>query len=172
MTRMFYMTIIFATLQAPRLHRPSRANYGEDGSFGVNFPPRQLLRWGETEARAIIGTEIEYSANSFRWKDKTAKHPTAGVSVVTAKQFHDENSGGGANSSQVSFGQLGIKAATAKQVTINHPGTTSELPGEPSEIPGHIVLLKNQNTIVFSVCNVYFEAKRVVASSPSNGNAP
>src|SRR5258708_2701311 len=92
--------------------------------------------WGETEAQAIIGTEIEYSADSFRWKDKIERHPTTNVSVVSAKQFHDENSGQGANSSQISFGQLGIKAATAKQVTINHPGTTSGLPGEPSEIPG------------------------------------
>src|SRR5258708_18736593 len=30
-------------LQPPRCPRPSRANYGEDGSFGVNFPPLQLL---------------------------------------------------------------------------------------------------------------------------------
>ncbi len=96
-------------------------------------------------------------------------HPTANVSVVTAKQFHDDNSGQGANSSQVTFGQLGIKAATANQVAINHPGTTSELPVEPSEIPGDVVLLKSHNTIVFSVCNVYFEAKRLVVPNPKDG---
>jgi len=61
---------------------------------------------------------------------------------------------------------LGVKAATVKQVVINHPGTTSELPSEPSEIPGDDVLLKNHDTIIFSICNVYFEAKRVAAQSP------
>jgi hypothetical protein len=54
-------------------------------------------------------------------------------------------------------------------VAINHPGTTSELPAEPSEIPGDIVLLKSHNTIIFSICNVYFEAKRLIAPNPKDG---
>ena len=172
MTRMLYTIFIFAAFATAAMAQTIPSELWGRWVIRRELPTSTITCWGETEAREIIGTEIEYSADSFRWKDKTTKHPTADVSVVTAKQFHDENSGGGANSSQVSFGQLGIKAAAAKQVTINHPGTTSELPGEPSEIPGDVVLLKNQNTIVFSVCNVYFEAKRVVASSPSKGNAP
>jgi hypothetical protein len=129
------------------------------------LPTSTISCWGEAESKAIIGTEIQYSADAFRWKNKIARHPTAEVSTITAKQFHDENSGGGANSSQVSFGQLGIKTPTAKQVVIHHPGTTSGLPGESSEIPGDTALLRNRGVIVFSVCNVYFEAKRVSASS-------
>jgi hypothetical protein len=170
MTRMFYLTIIFATFATTAIAQTIPSELWGSWVVRRELPTSTISCWGETEARAIIGTEIEYSAHSFRWKDKIARHPTADVSVVSAKQFHDENSGQGANSSQVSFGQLGIKAATAKQVTINHPGVTSELPGEPSEIPGDVILLKNHNTIVFSVSNVYFEAKRVVASSPSKGN--
>jgi hypothetical protein len=160
MTRIFHLTIIFATFVTSAMAQTIPSELWGIWVVRRELPTSTISCWGE----------IEYSADSFRWKDKIARHPTADVSVVTAKQFHDENSGQGANSSQVSFGQLGIKADTAKQVTINHPGVTSELPSEPSEIPGDVVLLKNHNTIVFSVCNVYFEAKRVVASSPSKGN--
>jgi len=167
MTRMFYLTIILAACATIATAQTIPSELWGRWIIRRELPTSTISCWGETEARAIIGTEIEYSADSFRWKDKITRHPTADVSVVTAKQFHDENSGGSANSSQVSFDQLGIKAATAKQVTIIHPGTTSELPGEPSEIPGDVVLLKSHSTIVFSVCNVYFEAKRVVPSSQS-----
>ena len=46
-----------------------------------------------------------------------------------------------------------------KQVSIGHaPATISSA---TTEIPGDVVLLKNRNAIVFSVCNVYFEAKRL-----------
>jgi hypothetical protein len=117
--------------------------------------------WGEAEARAILGTKIEYSADSFRWEDRVARHPTVKVVVVTAKQFHDENSGQSVNSSQVTFRQLGIKAATATQISINHPGTTSGLPTEPTEMPGDDVLIKDDHSIIFSMCNLYFEAERV-----------
>jgi hypothetical protein len=170
MTRMFYLTIILATFATTAMAQAIPSELWGTWVVRRELPTSTISCWGETEARAIIGTEIEYGADSFRWKDKITRHPTADVSVLTAKQFHDENSGQGANSSQVSFDQLGIKGSTAKQVTINHPGATSKLPGEPSEIPGDVVLLKSHNTIVSSVCNVYFEAKRVVASSPGKGN--
>jgi hypothetical protein len=170
MTRMFYLSIIFAIFATAAIAQTIPSELWGSWVIRRELPTSTITCWGENEARAIIGTEIEYGADSFQWKDKIAKRPTGDVSVVTAKQFHDENSGGGANSSQVTFGQLGITAAKAKQVTINHPGTTSELPGEPSEIPGDVVLLKNHDTIVFSVCNVYFEAKRIVGSRPSKEN--
>jgi len=170
MTRIFYFTSIVAAVATTAMAQTIPSELWGSWVVRRELHATTISCWGETEARAIIGTEIEYSADSFRWKDKIARHPTADVSVITAKQFHDENSGQGANSSQVSFDQLSIKVATAKQVTINHPGTTSELPCEPSEIPGDVVLLKDHTTIVFSVCNVYFEAKRVVASSPSDKN--
>lgn len=125
--------------------------------------------WGETEAKTIIGTEIEYAADSFRWKDKLAKHPTAKVAVVTARQFHDENSGRGANSSQVTLRELGVKAGTAKHILIDHSGTASGLPNEPMEMPGDDVLVKNNRTIIFSMCNLYFEAERVTARDDAQG---
>lgn len=123
-------------------------------------PTSTVSCWGEKEARAILGTTITYGAELFQWKKTTVPNPTATVRVVTAEQFHDENSGGGANDSQVDFRQLGIKAATAAQVEIQHP--EANLTGVTAEIPGDAVLIKSKNTIVFSVCNVYFEARRVL----------
>ena len=41
----------------------------------------------------------------------------------------------------------------------------AEITKTTTEIPGDEVLLKNNDTIVFSVCSLYFEAKRL---SPSD----
>jgi hypothetical protein len=122
------------------------------------LPATTISCWGEEEAKKLIGTEIEYSSESFRWNEVLTKNPMAEITTVTANQFHDENSGRGLNSSQVTFRQLGIKADKAMQVTIQHPGVS--IPKATGEIPGDNVLIKDKNTIIFSVCNVYFEAKR------------
>jgi hypothetical protein len=168
MKRTFHITIVLATFAASAIAQTIPSELWGTWVVRRELPTSAISCWGEPEARAIIGTEIEYRADLFRWKDKIVRNPTAIVLVVTARQFHDDNSGQGANSSQVTFGQLGIKAATAKQVAINQRGATSELPVEPSEIPGDTVLLKSHNTIVFSVCNVYFEAKRLIVPNPKN----
>jgi hypothetical protein len=121
------------------------------------IPTRTICCWGEAEAHRLIGTEIEYTADSFRWKNTITRHPTVQVVNLSAEQFHDENSGG-ANDSQVDFRQLGIRAPQATQITLGHE--PAELTGATTEIPGDVVLIKGPNTIVFSVCNVYFEAQR------------
>jgi hypothetical protein len=128
-------------------------------------PTSTISCWSEAEAKAIIGTEIEYAADYFRWRNVITKHPAAEVREVEAEQFRVENSGEGASSSQVSFHQLGINAPKATQVTINHP--PADVTGGTTEIPGDKVLLADRNTIIFSVCNVYFEAKRVTAPRKS-----
>jgi hypothetical protein len=114
--------------------------------------------WGDKEARGLIGTEIEYKAATFRWGKVTTEKARATVRSVTSQQFHDENSGGGANSSQVTFEQLGIRAANAKLVTIEH--APAAITGSTIEIPGDALLVKSRDSIIFSVCNVYFEARR------------
>ena len=90
------------------------------------------------------------------------KHASAETATVTAAQFHEENSGHGADSSQVTFGQLGIKDAATTGITIKH--SDANITGATTEIPGDVVLIRDKNTIVFSVCNIYFEAKRNVSS--------
>ncbi|MGA7288442.1 MAG: hypothetical protein WBX02_10135, partial [Terriglobales bacterium] len=64
------------------------------------------------------------------------------------------------NGSQVSFRELGINAPEMKQVSINH--APAKIAGATTEVPGDVVLLKNRDAIVFSVCNIYFEAKRLL----------
>jgi hypothetical protein len=128
------------------------------------LPATTISCWGESEARKLIGTELEYSAEVFRWKDVLTKHPSAETKVVSAEQFHADNSGMGTNSSQVTFAQLGIRRKQATAVSIQHPETS--IGGATTEIPGDNILVKDRDTIVFSVCNVYFEAKRVAPTPP------
>jgi hypothetical protein len=122
------------------------------------LPTKTISCWGEEDGRAIIGSEIEYTPDSFRWKSTVVKRPTIEVRVVSAEQFEREHSSPSVNGSQVSFRQLGINAPDAKQVSISHQ--PAEITKTTTEIPGDEVLLKNNDTIVFSVCNLYFEATR------------
>jgi hypothetical protein len=115
--------------------------------------------WGEKEAKGIVGTELEYSADSFRWKNIVTPHPAAKVVLVDAQRFHDENSGLGATGSQVTFDMLGIKATKAVQIKIAHPDAS--VTGATTEIPGDAVLIKDARTIIVSACNIYFQARRV-----------
>jgi hypothetical protein len=54
------------------------------------------------------------------------------------------------------------------QISIEHP--PASITGGTVEIPGDVALVKDQNTIIFSACNVYFEAKRVGIQSPPKKN--
>jgi hypothetical protein len=132
-------------------------------------PTSSIACWDEVEAKAIVGTEIEYSADSFRWKNVVTPHPAAQVVRINAQQFHDENSGAGANSSQVTFEMLGIKALQATQVKIAHPD--ANVTRGTIEIPGDAVLIKDARTIIVSACNVYFQARRV-SFSPTKSKGP
>jgi hypothetical protein len=123
------------------------------------LPTRTISCWGKKESKAIIGTEIEYTNDSLRWKRVMVKHPIVEVNVVSAEQFERDNSSPSVNGSQVSFRQLGINVSGTKQVSIEHP--PAAITKATTEVPGDLVLMKNRNTIIFSVCNVYFEAKRL-----------
>ena len=52
------------------------------------LPTTAISCWGESDARKMIGTEIEYTADSFRWKDVVTNHPSMEIHVVSAEQFH------------------------------------------------------------------------------------
>lgn len=123
------------------------------------LPTRTISCWGESDARKVTGTDIEYSANVFRWQAISVKNPSVENRVVTAEQFAAENSAMDAEGSQVNFRELRIKAKSAEQISIPHP--PARVTGQTGEIPGDKVWVKNPKTIVFSLCNLYFEAKRV-----------
>ena len=128
------------------------------------IPTSTISCWGDRESKQLVGTEIEYTADSLRWRDKTTAHPDVTVSEITAEQFHSENSGGAADS-QVSFRQLGILSASATQISLGHQA--ANITGGTTEIPGDGILIKSRNTIIVSVCNVYFEAVRSTSSAKS-----
>lgn len=109
--------------------------------------------WDQKQADAVVGTEIEYSANSFRWKDKVTKDPAAQIEMVADQKFTEDHSG---SSSFVNLKQLGFDADSATQITITH--ADAEITGATTEIPGDTVLIVDSTHIVFSLCNVYFLA--------------
>ena len=132
--------------------------------IGHDLPTTTISCWGEPEIKKLVGTKIEYSADFFRWQTISVNHPVVETKVVTAEQFAEDNSAVSVNGSQVDFDQIGIRAKSAKQITINHPAANISN-STTTEIPGDKVWVKNPDTIIFSVCNVYFEARRVKPKS-------
>lgn len=108
------------------------------------LPADTVTCWDSKEAGQLIGTEIEYTADSFNWKDKLVSHPSVKITEVTAEEFQKEFSGSG---SLVDFGRLGIRASKVTKVTIGHPA--AHITGGSIEIPGDEVLIKDRSAIVF-----------------------
>lgn len=161
MKRILYLMVIVLGLLKPTAAQTIPKQLWGKWNIRREVPTGMISCWGEEESKTLIGTELEYSAEYFRWQKVVKKNLTAEVTTISAEQFHDENSGGGANSSQVDFRQLGIKADKVTQVVIRHPAASITV--ATIEIPGDRVLIKDKNTIVFSVCGVYFEAVRRTA---------
>ena len=111
------------------------------------------------QAQTLVGTEIEYRADSFRWKTTTVQSSGSSTNMIGPQQFAQDNSGSG---SHVDFNQLGIAASAVEQITINHPDVKiAELSQNGSAaVPGENVLLSGPNTIILEICNTYFEARR------------
>ena len=122
------------------------------------IPTRTVSCWGNRDAKKLLRTTIHYGANSFEWKNHNVSDPRVAVRSMTASRFHDEYSGGGASDSQIDFDQLGIQMPSPTIVTLSHP--EANITGSTTEIPGDWALLKDNDTIVVSACNLYFEAHR------------
>lgn len=152
------LAVAFISLAAPPTQTIPEDIWGK-WVVGREIPTTAISCWSEAEAKKLIGTEIEYSRDVFRWKNVVTNHPVAETRMISAEEFHNENSGKGSNSSRVTFNQLGIQAKQVMQVSIQH--APAEITGGTIEIPGDEVLVENKNTIIVAACNVYFEAKRV-----------
>jgi uncharacterized protein YecT (DUF1311 family) len=111
------------------------------------------------QAQTLVGTEIEYRADSFHWKTTTVQSSGSSTNMVGAQQFAQDSSGSG---SHVDFNQLGIATSAVEQITIDHPDVKiAELSQNGSAaVPGENVLLAGPNTILLEICNTYFEARR------------
>jgi hypothetical protein len=59
------------------------------GSWTVRreLPASTISCWAQDQADKLIGTEIEYSADTLRWRDIGAINPEVEVKTVTANQF-------------------------------------------------------------------------------------
>src|SRR5581483_605759 len=123
------------------------------------IPTKTISCWSKEDAQKLLGSEIQYSDKIFRWSNTTVEKPAVGSRTVTAQQFHDENSGIGPRGTEITLQELGIRDDSVTEVEIQH--SPAHLFAETSEIPGDDVIVKNAATIVFSVCNTYFEARRV-----------
>ena len=122
-------------------------------------PVKTVSCWGKEDSKKLIGTEIQYSEKMFRWNKTVLENPSIDTRTVTAREFHDENSGAGPKGSQITLQALGIDSDSVTEITIQHAPAHVFL--ETTEIPGDDVVLRNPDTIVFAVCNIYFEAKRI-----------
>jgi len=131
------------------------------GSWTVlrELPTKAISCWSKEDVKKLLGTKILYSDKIFRWDKTTIENPSVGVRTVTAEQFHDENSGIGRRGVEITLQDLGIHADSIVEIEIKH--TPAHLFDETSEIPGDDVIVKDATTIIFPVCNTYFEAKRV-----------
>jgi len=123
------------------------------------IPTKTDSCWNKENTRKLIKTELQYSDKIFRWEKTTIENPLVEVRTVTAQEFHDENSGAGPHGAEISLPELGINNDSVTEIAIKHP--PGHLFTETIEIPGDDVIVKDAGTIVFAVCNVYFEAKRV-----------
>jgi hypothetical protein len=130
------------------------------------IPTRTISCWGNRDAKKLLQTSIHYGTDSFRWKDHRAPDTEVAIRSITAFQFRVEYSGGGAADSQIDFSELGIRAPSATIVTLSHPD--ANITGATVEIPGDWVLLKSSDTIIVSVCNLYFEAHRTGPKTPAH----
>ena len=111
------------------------------------------------QAQSLVGTEIEYRADSFRWKTTNVRSSGSSTNMIGAQEFAQDMSGSG---SHIDFNLLGIAASAVKQITIDHPDVKiAELSQNGSAaVPGESVLVEGPNTIIFEICNTYFEGRR------------
>jgi len=153
------LVAVVATIFAAAQTQPTPKEIWGRWEVRRELPTRTISCWGESDARRIIGTQIEYSDKIFRWKQIIVNNPVADERIVTADQFRKENSSPSADGSQIDFQQLGILDRQTKEISIRHD--PANITRATVEIPGDSVLVKNADTIVFSVCSIYFEATRI-----------
>jgi uncharacterized protein YecT (DUF1311 family) len=124
-----------------------------------NLPVGGVVCWGEKQAQSLVGTALEYRAGSFLWKDKSIRSLGSKTSLVKAQEFAEANSGSGG---AVTFNDLGIDAASAKQIEIQHPDIAvyDKTMDCCAVVPGETVLMKGPNTLILNICGVFYEATR------------
>ncbi|BBO62579.1 TPA: hypothetical protein ACGCBI_003970 [Serratia marcescens] len=131
------------------------------GNWRVNkiVPTQTTGCWDQQQAQSLIGGKISYKADAFSWNDTALKSEGATVSTVEAQEFVEDNAG---SSSYIDFPMLGISTPSVERVAIQHADTVIKgITDQGTDgVPGDNVLVKDANTLILSLCNVWFEAQR------------
>lgn len=122
-------------------------------------PTQTVGCWDQQQAQNMIGGKINYKADGFSWNGTALKSQGATLSTVEAQEFVEDNSG---SSSYIDFPMLGISTPSVQRVAIQHPDATIKgITDQGIEgVPGDNVLMKDHNTLILSLCNVWFEVQR------------
>ena len=123
------------------------------------LPTQNAACWDQKQADALVGTSLEYRADSFAWKEKTLRNLGSTTSMLQAKQFAEDNSG---SAGVVDFHQLGISSASVKQIEIQHPDASvyDSSSNCCAAVPGETVMMTDAKTLVLGVCGVYYRVSR------------
>jgi hypothetical protein len=110
--------------------------------------------WDEKQARAIVGTMLDYEPDGFRWNGKYMRNLGTKVHEINANDIALYN--------RVTLSQLGIPSPMVKEIEIQHPDAqvfdkTSDC---CSAVPGEAVIMKSSSVLIFSLYGVFYEASR------------
>jgi len=109
--------------------------------------------WDEARAKTMLGSILTYQPHAMVWSGGSVDIAEALSRTQTRRSFQDEY--------QVSFDELGIKAASVTEIDLQHED--ADVTGATTEIPGDTILLAGPGRILVSACRVYYEAVRVPA---------
>jgi hypothetical protein len=129
-------------------------------SITRELPTTAITCWDGRDARYLLGKHFQIGPDVLIWGQTQVPVQSVRETTFDDESFLTAYSGSGGS---VRFRYLGIARPTAQVVEIHHPDRKWTDPGgqDHYEIPGDWALLKAPNTIVVSVCNVYYEARRL-----------
>jgi TonB family protein len=122
--------------------------------------------FGEEEINSLVGTVIEYKANSIHWNDRTLPVSRVESANLSAEQFVHSQEPTGSYGGVVTFRDFGIQADAVHKITIEHPEV--DLGWGDTSFPGDNGLLKTPTTLLYTVCNVWFEVEKQSAPTPQS----
>ena len=114
--------------------------------------------WTEKEAQPLVGSLLDYSQHSMRWRGGTVALHGITTRAVTSAELADE-APAGAGRAALRLTDLGIGAKGVTEVNLQHEDM--DITGATTEVPGDSVLVAGPGRIVVSACGVYLEARRV-----------
>jgi hypothetical protein len=132
------------------------------GNWSVvrRLPTFGITCWSSQDARFLLGKRFELKSESLLWQHNRVPTQSVRITTFDDESFFKANSGSGGGEH---LRELGVSSPTVQVVEIQHPDIKWKDPSgqDHYEIPGDWALLKAPNTIVVSVCNVYYEARRL-----------